>query len=449
MYKCSECGYTSPGFLGKCPECGAWGSMEETKEEKKTKSVSKTEIFKSKGSKPLKDVEALEGERILTGVSEFDRVMGGGILKDSLTILTARPGAGKSTLLLQVSNILASKGKKVLYASGEESASQIRQRAKRIVENISDNLFVISTNNLVDVLDEVESLDCDFVIVDSIQTFIIPNIESRAGSPTQIMESIHMLMNMSKNESRPRAVFIVGQMTKEDSLAGVRSLEHAVDTVLLLSGETYEELRILSTTKNRYGSTGEMGFFKMDEKGLTSIDNPSEYFMTERENGRNVPGSALSVTREGTRPIILEVESLVSKSFMPYPSRVSEHLRKEQLFTLISILEERGEVPMMDKNVVVKTTGGIKLQDTASNLSVIVSIYSSLVGKPVKASSVFIADVGLTGELKVCPSIDVRISEARRMGFKHIYVPKNIKQESKDLVKLNHIMEVLKHSIEE
>ena len=148
MYKCSDCGYTSPGFLGKCPECGAWGSMEETKEEKKTKSVSKTEIFKSKGSKPLKDVEALEGERILTGVSEFDRVMGGGILKDSLTILTARPGAGKSTLLLQVSNILASKGKKVLYASGEESASQIRQRAKRIVENISDNLFVISTNNL-------------------------------------------------------------------------------------------------------------------------------------------------------------------------------------------------------------------------------------------------------------------------------------------------------------
>lgn len=448
MYKCTVCGAISPGFLGKCPECSSWGTMEEFEEKKEKKKKESVRDLKNSNKKLLKDVDIKEESRIKTGIKEFDRVMGGGILKDSLTILTARPGAGKSTLLLQISNILSNLGKTVLYASGEESVSQIKQRSNRICDELSENLYVISSNDLTNVLEEANDIDCDFLIVDSIQTFVVPEISSRAGSPTQIMESVHHLMDFAKDESRPRAVFIVGQMTKEDSLAGVRSLEHAVDTVLLLTGESYEELRVLSATKNRYGSTGEMGFFKMDEKGLSSIDNPSLYFMTEREDGRNVPGSALSVTREGTRPIILEVESLVSKSFMPYPSRVSEHLKKEQLFTLISILEERGNVEMMDKNVVVKTTGGIKLNDTASNLSVIVSIYSSLLGREVKNSSVFIADVGLTGELKMCPSIDSRISEARRMGFKNIYVPKNVKLSGKDIIKLNHIVEVLDHAIE-
>ena len=447
MYKCNKCGYTSPGFLGKCPECGAWGSLEESIEEKEHKNLKKS-LGGQSPAKLLKDVELKDDRRILTGLSEFDRVMGGGILKDSLTILTAKPGSGKSTLLLQISNILAEKGKKILYASGEESSTQIKSRALRIDGRVSDRLWVISTNSLDKVIEEAEELDIDILIIDSIQTFTLGRLTNRPGSPTQIMECTYELMSLSKNYKRPRAIFIVGQMTKEDELAGVRSLEHAVDTVLYLTGDSYEELRILSTTKNRYGSTGEMGFFKMTSKGLQSIDNPSKEFMTERKKGEEQAGSALCVVREGTRPIILEIEALVSKSFMPYPTRISESLRKEQLFTIISILEQRAGLSMFDKNVVVKTRGGINLREGASNLAILMSIYSSLKDIPIKAGSIFIGDLGLTGELKACPSIDIRINEALRMGFDKIYIPDiKLEKEDKKLIKCKHIIDVINKTL--
>ena len=425
VYVCSSCSYESIGYMGKCPECNSWNTFVETEVVQNKGASAKRQIKSKESIKRLREVETSNSDRIVTSIGEFNRVMGGGIVRDSVTILSAKPGAGKSTLLLQVTDDLSNLGFKVLYASGEESESQIKARADRILKSIHANVWVVSDNSLDNILDIVDTIDPDIIIVDSIQTFTLEAFpSSRAGSPTQTMECAYELVKRAKNIDRPRAVFLVGQMTKEDELAGVRALEHLVDTVLIIDGESGEELRTLLTTKNRYGSTGEMGFFNMGEEGMVSIDNPSEYFMTQRQDNSSISGSALSVVREGTRPIILEIESLVSPSFTPYPSRIGESMRKEQLNTLISILEQRGDIKLYDKNVVIKTTGGIALKEQASNLAVIMSIASSVFQKAIANDTVFISDVGLTGELKRVPSLQVRLKELDRMGFKRAYIAK-------------------------
>lgn len=414
--------------MGKCPECNSWNSLKEVEiiAQKSGTSIGKRKTIDKDDIKRLKEIKTSNSDRIVTNIGEFNRVMGGGIIRDSVTILAAKPGAGKSTLLLQVTDELAKLGYKVLYASGEESESQIKSRADRILKDIDQNVWVASDNSLDNILDIIEKVDPDIIIVDSIQTFTLEEFSSsRAGSPTQTMECAYELVKIAKNIERPRAIFIVGQMTKLDELAGVRALEHLVDTVLIIDGESGEELRTLVTTKNRYGSTGEMGFFNMGEAGMISIDNPSEYFMTQREDNALIFGSALTVVREGTRPIILEVESLVSYSFTPYPSRIGESMRKEQLNTLISILEQRGDIKLYDKNVVIKTTGGIVLKEQAANLAVIMSIASSVYQKTIPSDTVFISDVGLTGELKKVPSLQARLKEVDRMGFKKAYIAKS------------------------
>ena len=451
IHKCDECGYESIGYMGRCPECSSWGSLKETIiQEKKAATTFGSKRVEKKPLKRLQDVVPTNSDRITTTMNEFNRVMGGGIVKDSITILAAKPGAGKSTLLLQVANDLAMLKYKVLYASGEESESQIKSRADRIINKIDSNLWVMSDNSMDNVLDNIEEIDPDIIIIDSIQTFTLSGFpNSRAGSPTQTMECANELVNLAKSEDRPRAVIMIGQMTKEDEIAGVRALEHLVDTVLLIEGESGEELRTLLTTKNRYGSTGEMGFFYITDKGMISIDNPSEYFMTSREQNNIVAGSSITVVREGTRPIILEIESLVSQSFTPYPSRISECLRKEQLNTLVSILEQRGGIKFYDKNVVIKTTGGIKLNEQASNLSVLMSIVSSVKDKAIAHDTVFIADVGLTGELKRVPSLEVRLRELDRMGYKRVYIAPNsvkgIKMDSLQIIELETLRHVINH----
>ncbi len=432
IYKCSVCEYESVGYLGKCPECNSWSTLVETVVDDKQKSQSR--LLDKKPIRKLKDINTQNSHRIESSLKEFNRVMGGGIVRDSVTILAAKPGAGKSTLLLQIGNDLAKKGHRILYASGEESESQIKARADRIFDEINQNMLVVSDNSMNNLLENIDEIDPDFIIVDSIQTFILEEFpSSRPGSPTQTMECAYELVKKAKDTLKPRSVFIVGQMTKEDELAGVRALEHLVDVVLIIEGERGEELRTLITTKNRYGSTGEMGFFNMTEEGMISIDNPSEYFMTKRENNDMVSGSSLTVVKEGTRPIILEIESLVSDSFTPYPSRIGECMRKDQLNTLISILEERGGIKLYDKNVVIKTTGGIKLKEHASNLAVIMSIASSVFEVPISNDIVFIADVGLTGELKKVPSLEARLKEVDRMGFSKAVVPLGSSKAMKDM----------------
>ena len=424
LYRCSSCGFESIKWLGKCPICNSWNTLEETVVESKSL-VTKARQASKKPIKKLFEVVSNKNDRIVTGINEFDRVMGGGIVKDSISIITARPGAGKSTLLLQISDAIAKKGHKVIYASGEESESQIKNRADRIIDKIHEDIWVLQETSLDNVLDAVEEIKPDMLIVDSIQTFTMEaSLPARAGSPTQTMECANALLQIAKNEKRPMAVIVVGQMTKNDELAGLRALEHLVDTVLIIEDDNDEELRVLVSSKNRFGSI-ENGFFEMCEKGVISIDNPSEFFMTKREEGELVSGSALTVIKEGTRAIITEIESLVSKSFTPYPTRIGETLGKDKLNTLISILEQRGNINLYDKNVIIKTTGGIKIREQGINLAVIMSIVSSVKQQGIESSTAFIADVGLTGELKKVPSLESRVKELERMGFKKVYVPKN------------------------
>ncbi len=433
VFKCSNCGYESSKWVGRCPECDSWNTFEEREiqNQKNTRSAS------ARVTKPiikLTEVKAGNSDRIVTGISEFNRVMGGGIVKDSITIITAKPGAGKSTLLLQVAGDVASKGLKVLYASGEESESQIKSRADRIFNKIEDSLWVYSDNSMDNVLNVVSQVDPDLLIVDSIQTFVLEGFPgSRAGSPTQTMECANELLKLAKDPVRPRAVFLVGQMNKSEEIAGLRALEHLVDAVLILDGDNEEELRGLSVSKNRFGSTWERGYFSMTENGLESIDNPSEYFMTTRDKNEKVSGSALTVVKDGSRPIIVEIESLVSKTYTPFPSRIGECVRREQLNTLISILEQRGKISLYDKDVVIKTTGGLKFKETAVNLSIIMSIVSSVYDKEIPSDTAFISDVGLTGELKKVPSLELRIRELDRRGFRHVYVAKDALIRSLDI----------------
>ena len=427
FYECTSCGYKTPKWMGKCPSCNEWNSFEQAVSEKK-KSNSPRQISSNVkiSVSQLNQVETSKNSRIVTDVNEFNRVLGGGIVRDSISILTSPPGGGKSTLSLAISNDVAKQGMRVLYASGEESESQIKNRADRILESINENIWIVADTCLNGIINAINEINPDLIIIDSIQTFYLEEyLPARAGNPTQTIECASELVRIAKNKERPRAVILIGQMNKNDELAGLRSLEHLVDTVLIMDGDSEGELRSIVASKNRFGSTGEMGFFSMTEKGLISIDNPSEFFITKRDINEQVSGSALTVIREGSRPIIAEIESLVSNSFTPYPSRIGEALKREQLNTLISILEQRGGINLFNKNVVIKTTGGIKLKEQSANLATIMSIASSVYDKSISSDIAFVADVGLTGELKKIPSLELRIKELDRMGFKKVYIAKD------------------------
>lgn len=373
--------------------------------------------------------------------------MGGGIVRDSVTIVTARPGAGKSTLLLQLSNCLVKEGFKVLYASGEESESQIKKRAERIIDSIGDDLYVMATNSLDAVVEKAESLKIDALIVDSIQTFVLDeHLPSRAGSPTQSLECAYKCVELAKDVENPRMVFLVGQMNKADELQGLRSIEHLVDTVLYIEGEAGDPLRTLLATKNRYGSTGEIGFFYMEETGLNSIDNPSEYFMTERDEA--VKGSALGVIKEGTRPIVMEVESLMNKTFTPYPSRISDSIKKDTLNIMISILEDRMRLKLFDMNVVLKAVGGLKTYDPSINLAIVMSVASSYYNKPIRNDVCFIGDVSLTGEIRKAESLQAKVGEADRLGFSEIVISTrngDVKTSNAKIVKFKNINDTIEY----
>ena len=442
-YECSNCGHTQPLWAGKCPECGAWGTLTEVavKESKSKGPVA----LSDKSAKKLKSIEVNQDHRIISDYEEFDRAVGGGLVRDSVSILTARPGAGKSTLLLQLSKSYADKGLRVLYVSGEESESQIKSRADRIMDKLPENVWILSTNSMDTAVNEVKNIDADIIFLDSIQTFTLAEFDNKAGSPTQTIEVANKAVEIAKDEKRKRAVIMIGHMTKAGEMAGLRTLEHLVDTVLVLDGESDEDLRVLTSTKNRFGRTGEIGLFSMDEDGLIEISNPSEYFITARDN--DIEGSAISVTKEGSRLLEVEIESLVSKSFLPYPQRIGDSLRKDDLNTLISILQERAGLNLFDYNVIIKTTGGLKLSEPSVNLAIMISIASSLLKKPINDKTVFIAEVGLTGELKKVPQIKQRVKELERLGYQRCFIAKNSldTKEFKDIevIELSNIRQVI------
>ncbi|MDD6905567.1 MAG: DNA repair protein RadA [Finegoldia magna] len=424
-YVCKNCGYEQAMWIGKCPSCNSWGSMQEQEIVDEKSNTTTTSSTKSSKAVKLVDVKIDSSERIQSSITELNRVFGGGLVRDSVSILTARPGAGKSTLLLELANDLASKNIKVLYISGEESTSQIKQRAMRTMEKIPENIWLISTTSMDNALDSIHKIKPDVIFLDSIQTFQLREYTSRPGSPVQTVECANKIVEICKNSEKPTLAIMVGHMTKSDEMAGLRTLEHLVDTVLYLEGESDDPLRLLTTTKNRFGRTGEIGLFNMQEDGIKEITDASDYFVTKRK--KDVNGAALSVIKEGSRILVVEVEALVSKSFTPYPQRIGDSLRKDQLNTLISILEERAGMNMYDKNVIIKTTGGIKIQEQSVNLSIIMAIASSLMNKPIPSDVVFIGEVGLTGEIKRVPQIETRLKEIERLGYKKVYISQNTK----------------------
>ena len=402
IFECIECGYKSAKWMGKCPACGAWDSFIEVSEEKKTTSSKKTNILK------FEEIQKDDITRFSSQDSELDLVLGGGIVPGSLVLLGGSPGVGKSTLMLKLAGNLR---KKVLYVAGEESPGQIKIRAERLgIKN--KNLYLMPEIVVENIIDEIKN-GYDLVIIDSIQTIYSENITSAPGSVSQVREATFELMRIAKETKTP--VFIIGHITKEGSIAGPRVLEHMVDTVLYFEGDASKELRILRSFKNRFGPTNEIGIFEMSKDGLKSAKNRSFF------SKKALPGSAITVTLEGTRPIVLEVQALVSESYS-IPKRSATGFDLARLNMILALLEKKLNLPLNQYDVFVNITGGIKITETAADLAVIAAIVSSFKNRPISKESVFIGEVSLVGDIREVPNMDIRLKEAANLGFKKAIV---------------------------
>lgn len=422
-YICSNCGYESLRWLGKCPECESWNSfIEEIIETSKRKPV----ISKSKYEiNTIDSISANEEDRIKTGITEFDRVLGGGLMPGSVILLGGDPGIGKSTLAMQAT---ANINRKVLYATGEESEKQIKLRASRLKIKSSE-FFVHAETNLSDIIGAINQLSPSVVVIDSIQTMYRSELDNSPGTITQIRECTALLMEEAKKKHY--CVIIIGHVTKEGMIAGPKLLEHIVDTVIQFEGESNHSFRILRAQKNRFGSTNEIGVFEMHEDGLREVNNPSELFLSERE--KQTPGSVVTSSIEGTRPILLEVQALVTPSNYGYPQRVSNGFDQRRLSILLAVLEKRANVRVSAANVFVNIAGGIRITEPAADLAVCSAIASSLLDKIIGNQTIIIGEVGLGGEIRSVGHIEKRIQEAKKLGFKSALIPSRNTKELKSL----------------
>ncbi len=421
VFMCQECGTESPKYLGRCPSCGQWNTFVEEKvqDQKDNRSRVSFSGTRSKAA-PINEVEIEKEKRFKVPFDEFNRVLGGGVVPGSLVLIGGDPGIGKSTLLLQISAFLNNAGGTVLYVTGEESASQIKMRAERL-ELIGSNFYLYAETDLGAIQDTVEEIRPQFLIVDSIQTMHHPDIDSAAGSVSQVRESTATLMKMAK--SNDIATFIVGHVTKEGAIAGPRMLEHMVDTVLYFEGEQHHTFRILRAVKNRFGSTNEIGIFEMNEDGLKEVVNPSQLFLEERLDGTN--GSSVVAAMEGTRPILVEIQSLITPTAFGNAKRTASGLDYSRVSLIMAVLEKRAGLLLQNYDAYLKAAGGVKLDEPAIDLSIAVSIASSYKELETSATDCFIGEIGLTGELRRVSKIEQRVSEAAKLGFKRVFIPKN------------------------
>ena len=416
-YVCQSCAYESPRWIGRCPNCGEWNTFVE----EITRKVTARKAVKETGVKavPLSEVELKDDHRIPSSISEFDRVLGGGIVLGSVILLGGDPGVGKSTLMMQLAAQLDDQI--VLYISGEESAKQIKLRAERLNLKMSDKILLL-TETSVDVAAEVvERAAPDIIIVDSIQTMFRPDLESAAGSVGQVRESTALFTRLAKNKSIP--VFLIGHVTKEGIIAGPKVIEHMVDTVLQFEGERQYAYRILRAIKNRFGSTNEIGVFEMRDNGLQEVKNPSEVFLSQRSFGAS--GSTVVASVEGTRPILIEAQALVTPTSYGVPQRNTTGFDYRRLSLLIAVLEKRVGVMLGHYDVFVNIAGGVSVDEPAVDLGIAVSIISSLRDLPVDSQSVAVGEVGLNGEVRTVSQIEKRVQEAAKLGFRRIVLPKN------------------------
>lgn len=429
IFVCNECGYESAKWMGKCPACNSWNTFFE--EKFSTKTEGKKERKVSATPKPLNSFVGKDANRISTGYGELDRVLGGGLVKGSLVLVGGEPGIGKSTLILQICNKINGDGK-VLYVSGEESAEQIKLRADRLNITNDEILFLGETD--IDVIDEsIESINPKLVIIDSIQTMYSEDISAAAGSVSQVREITSRIMKICKQ--REITTIIIGHVTKDGNIAGPRVLEHMVDTVLYIEGERYFSYRIIRGVKNRFGSTNEVGMFEMQGEGMVEITNPSSILISERDE--SPAGSIVVASMEGTRPLLVELQALVSQSVFGLPRRTANGIDYNRLTLLIAVLEKKAGLMLGNQDVYLNVVGGIKINEPALDLGIILSAASSFRNVSIPKGVVALGEVGLTGEVRTINMIEKRLKEAEKLGFKKCIIPENNKKLLKESYKLD------------
>lgn len=444
IYFCQNCGHEESKWLGQCPMCKEWNTFVE---EKVTHSSTTAAIRRQTESKivTLSSVETNDDERMETGIGELDRVLGGGIVPGSLVLVGGDPGIGKSTLLLQVCQKLSAQGKKVLYISGEESLRQIKLRANRM-GTFSESLYLLCETNLGIIREAIETSKPDVVIIDSIQTMYNEEVGSAPGSVSQVRESTNIFMQLAKGLSI--SIFIVGHVTKEGTVAGPRVLEHMVDTVLYFEGDRHASYRILRGVKNRFGSTNEIGVFEMQKNGLAEVENPSEYMLSGKPE--NASGSVVACAMEGTRPMLMEIQALVCKTNFGFPRRTAAGADYNRINLLMAVLEKRIGLALSDFDAYINIAGGIRMNEPAADLGIVMAIISSYKNKPIAEDIIVFGEVGLSGEVRAVAMPEQRVAEAKKLGFKTCIMPqvslKNIgKVDGMEIVGVKSVREVMNY----
>jgi DNA repair protein RadA/Sms len=423
VYVCQNCGHQERKWTGKCSDCGEWNSLVEERARSSTgatKGMAARGGFRLREVKPVAygEIESQDDTRVSSGITEFDRVLGGGIVPGSLVLIGGDPGIGKSTLLLEVADKLSGQGLRVLYVSGEESERQIKMRGERLGV-VAENLYLLPETNLESIFDEIERAEPGAIIVDSIQTVFSSKIESAPGSVSQVREVAGQFLLLAKNRTIP--VFLIGHVTKEGAIAGPKALEHIVDTVLYFEGERHHNHRIIRATKNRFGAANELGVFEMTGEGLKPVANPSEMFLQERPVG--VAGSVVTACMEGTRPVLVEIQALVSVSKYGTGRRMAQGFDSNRIALLIAMLEKRVGLQLLGDDVFVNVAGGLEIDEPAADLGVVAAIASSFKNKPLDPHTAVFGEVGLTGEVRGAMQAQARAREAQALGFKKIIVP--------------------------
>lgn len=444
VYFCSSCGHESPKWMGRCPACGEWNTfVEEKVSVKKSKNKG---LLAAEGAKPVKlsDIQTLDQPRIHMPSEELNRVLGGGLVAGSITLLGGEPGIGKSTLLLQ--NILSIRNRRILYVSGEESASQLRLRADRLGK-VSDNTFILTETQLDRIFIQIENVSPQLVVVDSIQTIASADIESAAGSVSQVRECAAALLRYAKSSGVP--VILVGHINKDGAIAGPKVLEHIVDTVIQFEGDRQYLYRILRAVKNRFGSTNEIGIYEMVHRGLREVKNPSEMLLSDNRQ-EDMSGIAIGVTIDGARPFLVEVQALVSSAAYGTPQRSVTGYDQRRLNMLLAVLEKRARFKLGQKDVFLNIAGGLKVTDPALDLAVVAAVMSSNFDVYVPRNTAFAGEVGLSGEIRTVTRIDQRVAEAAKLGFETVFIPAGNLKGIHDkfnikIVEVNKVTDVFRH----